>query len=477
MKSLSLIITLSFLSLQLIGVGANADVIWSGKFRFEGVSLQNPNLDDTNRNTSFGLNHLIMDPRIIAADGVEIRSRFHVLNTNLSGAPVGLVSGNQLGQVWGGDGRSGCSGQDCPPYNQAQGTATDMIQVSQLYLRWIKDYQELVIGRAPLHFGLGATYNEGNGLFDHWLTTRDLLAYRIEFGNIWVRPMLAKSAEGQPGLEDDTTEFLIHGQYDNPASALSMGIMFSKRFGNANYGQGVGDVYDSTLNPRPTLTGSWNTQLINIYLSRVLGNFKFGFEAGFMSGKTGYKVNNADGSDINIESYGLAGEAFYDLSSNFKLDAKIGLATGDDPTTPDKDESYVFHRNYDVGILLFNYALGNENADVFGTNRLTRANRHSFDGESVANTFYIAPGFHWIWNEAWALKSRLIYAKLMQARTTGMDLGLGFEFDTSIIHKPMERLELRLDLAVMAPGDAFQVNRTYKSQTAFGLMTKAAITF
>ncbi|MBX9766133.1 MAG: hypothetical protein K2X47_02590, partial [Bdellovibrionales bacterium] len=392
------------------------------------------------------------------------------------------VSGNQLGQLWGGDGRTGCSGQDCPTSNQAQGTATDMIQVSQLYLRWIKDYQELVIGRAPLHFGLGTTYNEGNGLFDHWLTTRDLLAYRVEFGNLWIRPMIAKTAEGLPGKEDDMTEFLVHGQYDNPASGLSMGIMYSKRFGEpAGYGQGAGDVYDSTLTPSPVAKGGWNTQLINIYLSRILGDFKFGFEAGFLSGKTGYQIfpngpTNA-GSDISLDSYGLAGEVFYDLSPKFKLDAKLGMATGDDPSTTDKDESFVFHRNYDVGILLFNYALGNANSNVLGTNRYTRANTHSFDGDSVANTLYFAPGFHWIWNEAWGLKGRLIYAKLMQARTTGMDTALGFEFDTSIIHKPMERLELRLDLAVMAPGNAYQVNGAFKNQTAFGLMTKAAITF
>ncbi|MBX9766141.1 MAG: hypothetical protein K2X47_02630, partial [Bdellovibrionales bacterium] len=110
MKSLKMFIPLGFLVLLLNGSYADADVIWSGKFRFEGVMLQNPNLDDTNQNTSYGLNHLIMDPRIIAADGVEIRSRFHVLNTNLSGAPSGLVSRNQLGQLWGGDGRTGCSG-------------------------------------------------------------------------------------------------------------------------------------------------------------------------------------------------------------------------------------------------------------------------------------------------------------------------------------------------------------------------------
>ena len=455
---------------------AVGDVIWSGRYRFEGVNIFNPNLDDSKRTTSYGLNHLIMDPRIIASDGIEIRSRFHVLNTGLSGA--GLVAGNQLGQVWGGESRSAnCRGQDCPPYSQAQGLTTDLIQVSQLYARWIKDYQELVIGRAPLHFGLGMVYHEGNGLFDHWLTTRDLLAYRLEFGNLWLRPMLAKTSEGSASLEDDMTEILVHGQYENPASGLAMGLMYSRRFGDANSNQSSADqdVFDPTQTGAPALARSWESQLINIYLRRVLGDFRFGFEAGFSSGKTGF-VNSA-GQDISLDAYGLAAELEYSLSQKFLVDAKIGVATGDDPSTADRNEAFTFHRNYDVGMLLFNFALGNSQANVFGNGRLTRANRHPFDGESVANTLYVAPGFHWIWNEAWGMKSRFVYAKLTQVPVPGMESDLGFEVDTSIIHKPMERMELRFDLGIMAPGNAFKVGNQFKSETAIGLMTKAAITF
>ena len=473
MKTLSLQF---FLVAVLSATTTPADVIWSGKYRFEGVSLHNPSLDDTKRTTSYGLNHLIMDPRIIASDGIEIRSRFHILNTGLSGA--GLIAGNQLGQVWGGESRStNCRGQDCPPYSQAQGLTTDLIQVSQLYARWIKDYQELVIGRAPLHFGLGMAYHEGNGLFDHWLTTRDLLAYRLEFGNLWLRPMLAKTSEGSASLEDDMTEFLIHGQYENPASGLAMGLMYTRRFGDANSNRSSADedVFDPTQSNGPALARSWESQLINIYLKRILGNFRFGFEAGFSSGKTGFVTST--GQDISLDAYGMAAELEYDLSQKFIVDAKVGIATGDDPSTADRNEGFTFHRNYDVGMLLFNFALGNSQANVFGNGRLTRASRHAFDGESVANTLYVAPGFNWIWNEAWGMKGRFFYAKLTQTPISGMDSALGFEVDTSIVHKPMERMELRLDLGVMTPGNAFKVGNLYKNETAIGLMTKAAITF
>jgi hypothetical protein len=75
------------------------------------------------------------------------------------------------------------------------------------------------------------------------------------------------------------------------------------------------------------------------------------------------------------------------------------------------------------------------------------------------------------------MNGRLVYAKLNQARVAGMGTSVGIEFDAAIVHKPMERLELRFEGGVLAPGDAFQVGGIYKNQTAFGLMTKAAITF
>src|SRR5690606_10968130 len=123
-----------------------------------------------------------------------------------------LYSNSQIGQLWGsGIGVGGTSSRDSN--SMAENQRAETIQVSQLYLTFEQEFGQLLVGRAPLHFGLGMTHNAGFGLFDHWYDTRDLVAYKVVMGNISFTPMFAKVNEGNINESDDVTDWIAHLQY------------------------------------------------------------------------------------------------------------------------------------------------------------------------------------------------------------------------------------------------------------------------
>ncbi len=77
MKSISLFV---FLSLFVTTTFAG-DISWSGRYRFEGLSLNNPGLDSSKKEKAYMLHHMILQPKIVAADGVNIYGRFDILNS------------------------------------------------------------------------------------------------------------------------------------------------------------------------------------------------------------------------------------------------------------------------------------------------------------------------------------------------------------------------------------------------------------
>ena len=67
---------------------------FSGNYRFEGFQMQNAELDSIDRDTSYILHHLYLKPKIIAADGLNIYSRFDLFNN-------GNYPNSQMGQTFG----------------------------------------------------------------------------------------------------------------------------------------------------------------------------------------------------------------------------------------------------------------------------------------------------------------------------------------------------------------------------------------
>lgn len=457
----------------------SADLTWGGIYRAEAVKLVDSELggpgDQSNK--AYLLHHLVLTPKIVAADGLTIYSRFDLFNNS------GFGLNNQAGQVFG----SGVGGATPATINDSNVTSRTQKQenlaITTLYASWIQEFGQLVVGRVPMQFGLGVAYNAGNGVFDHYIDTRDLVGYKLVMGNLYFFPMLAKVSEGNLGEEDDVNDYLLQVEYDNPDTELSLGLMYTLRVSTF----AGNDAPSAALGGTSVADGSKTTQW-SIFASQKTGDVRIGVEANLLSGDSG--VRNAGGGMISYNSYGVAAELGWEpTESKLKGVFKAGIASGDDPGTADSYEGYIFSRNYDVGMLLFNHPLGQ--ADFFRTGLVrdtsgTGAGKPSnqIDTEAISNVVYFAPSLQYQWKENMSYGGTVVYGMLnkdplqVSGTSAGTSTNLGFELDLNFTYKPYERLTWVTEAGFLFPGDAWKGgSNNFDNKFAYGLTTKAAISF
>ncbi|HEX4924870.1 MAG TPA: hypothetical protein VFV50_12325, partial [Bdellovibrionales bacterium] len=275
MKKLSLVLVASLLSsFTLISTSKAADFKWKGRYRWEGVSVRNSNLANGGASKAYMLHHLILSPEIIPADGFIITTRFDIMNN--TGA---LYRNSQMGQFLGqGPNPTGAGGttdaSNSNVLSQSQGS--DMLLINELYLTWRQEFAALEVGRKAIHFGLGMTHNSGAGEFDHWLDTKDIVGYKMIFGTLFLMPMIGKVNEGQLQTEDDVNDYMLHFQYDNKESKLSMGAFYEARIGT----NGGGNDAPGNMAGSGSVTEGWESKQLNIFVAREFEESAIGFEAG-----------------------------------------------------------------------------------------------------------------------------------------------------------------------------------------------------
>ena len=477
----------------LTGTAQAADITWGGTYRIEGVKLQNPELRDQNSDKSYLLHHLVLNPKIVAADGITIFGRLDVLNNPTFGigpnGEVTSVAGDILGN---GPGDTALNSQ-APAAEPAGGSSSNafgstqragLVSVTSLYLSWAQEFGQLVIGRAPLHFGLGTAFHAGNGLFDHFITTRDMVGYKVVIGNLFIMPIKAKFSQGSFADYADVDDYIVHVQYDNPETELSLGFLYNTRVVTGN------DAPITYLNNNNYIDGnsakrggSYSNNLMGFYFSQKATDWlRASVEMDILSGDTGLRTSNDLG--VGLNAWGIAAEFAWIPPADSKWDAllKVGLATGDDPGTKDTWEGYAFHRNYNVGMLMFNHPLGQ--ADLFRTGLVRDISKNAaseIDTEALSNAFYLAPSVGYRWRENLSYGMTLVYARLNKdplgpGFNTAMDLG--YELDLSVNYKPMERVTWITELGALLPGDAWKGGtHNYDTKMVYGIATRAAISF
>lgn len=467
-----ILIAAVFLPLNLMAFSID----WSGVYRVEGVNVKNSELDKVKRAKTYINHHLLLSPKIHAADGLTVFGRFGIFNNpNLPNSQFGDFFGDGIGSSGGG------TSDDTNTLSDTQGDQT--LRATQLYLSYTTEFMSTVIGRAPLQFGLGMTHNAGNGLFDHWYDTRDLVATKFDFGNLSLMPMYAKVSEGGIDTGDDIREYMIQMDYDNAETETAFGLFWQWRR------SGLGG-NDSATAFGSTLAGGFEGENINFYLKRGWGGFHFAVEGGFSKGKTG--TVDSSGNEVKLNGTGVAFEFDYQGSgSKWKYDLKTGFAGGDDPSTTDKFEGFFFDRNYDVGLLLFNHVLGQ--FDLFSTSLARGVDLNGSvadnagtnpDVEVLSNVIYIAPGFAYQVKDSLSLGSRLVYAFLQEdnvtinSATEKVETDVGFEVDFLLNYKPNDKFTWITEVGLLFPGKAFAGGSNgFDTDFGYGVTTKAAVSF
>ncbi|MFZ4403824.1 MAG: hypothetical protein ACOYOK_06950 [Pseudobdellovibrionaceae bacterium] len=447
---------------------------WKGGYRFEWTEIEKPQLGYTGApggSKSYILQSLYLSPKVIAADGVNIISRFEILpNTQTA------YANSQAGQIWGlGTQSSDPSLNNAKSDNQGQ----TQIRVSQAYLNINQEYGSLILGRAPFEFGLGMTYNAGNGAFDHWMDNRDIATYKFIVGDWTFAPMISRiyDVDVQRGEAMQEQSFILN--YESKDTGSVIGYMQSSR----KAPQSINDA--KTAFGGASVNGDFNLNRTNFTLGRTWSNFAFKFEAGFETGSTG--IVNSSGQNIDMNGYGLALELTVPKGkSKWDYVFKVGMATGDNPDTATY-EGYQFDRNYDVAMLLFNHRLGAKHRDFLRTSLIRSTSvdhATSIDDEAISNAIYVSPQFNYEWNDKLDLKNTITYAQLVvepntvssNIRNTQKDLG--FEWDIELAYKPQEKIQWVNQIGLLFPGKAFENgSENLSTDFTYGFASKAVISF
>ncbi|MGE0526960.1 MAG: hypothetical protein AB7G93_05040 [Bdellovibrionales bacterium] len=473
-------ITLCSLVTSLFLHSAQADIEWSGVYRIEGYHFKNPEMGGRGKELGFGLHHLVLRPKIVAGDGLTIHGQFDILNND-------RYPNSQLGQVWGSGlrdpgGAAATSAENSNVLSERQ--KADTFSVSQVYLTLTQEYGALIVGRAPLQFGLGMTHSAGRGLFDHWYDTRDLVGYKFLIGNMYILPMIGKPSEGEINRTDDVTDYMIQAAYENPETDLELGVFYQMRRAGDQGSDAPAGIGGGPLGGTGAANaGEVDARTVNLYALKDTETLRLGFEASFQSGESGVIISE---NNVGWEGFGIAAEFGYrPEGSSWQWGLNAGMATGDDPETNDKFEGFLFDRNYDVAMLMFNQPLGHY--DLFRTQLLNGTSVRDADGfvqradvETISNVIYLVPRATYVFNDRWSLENRLATGWLNTNPLSGgqkADKDLGYEWDISLSFAPRKGVVWTTQAGLLFPGSAWEGGGQYDSKFGYGLATKAAISF
>lgn len=447
---------------------------WTGHYRFEYTQIDSTTLGDPKNPKAYFLHNLVLSPRVIAADGIEVVGQFSVLaNADYPGSMAGQRFGIGVNSA-GGTAGSNVLGRNA---------ASSSLEVRQLYLSMNQEYGQLIAGRAPIEFGLGMTYNAGNGPFDLWGDTHDMVGYKFVVGNLSFMPMLGRPYAASLASGQNVTDLMIDITYDN-AETESLFAIFTQQRTSGDQSNDAGNYLGGTQ-VRP-----YNVRHVNLLIGRGWESFKFKLEAGFSDGGTGLDVG---GEEQKANGYGIVTElAFPRPNSNWDWKLRAGIVSGDNPTS-NNFEGYTLHHNYNVAFLMFNHPMGGY--DLFrtyfqrqrapgctGVACVPYANDNALDEEAVSNTIFLNPSVGYKLSDRWSLQNNFLYAQLQVNPSTvaGNDVSkdLGFEWDIAAVYTPHPRFQWVNQVGLLFPGAAWKEGNVDRDAAfTYGFQTKAAISF
>jgi hypothetical protein len=488
-RNLFSLIVFSFLvSLKAYSIGLD----WSGQFWFDNHWLNNYQLDrsrpsydnDTDfinrggayvpgvgsRNVVWYSAFLKLKPKVIVNDSVNIKSEFHV------GTPSGGFFGQGYPSAY--DARYDITGSQ---KNSANITA------QRVWANLITDFGTLELGRAPIHWGLGAVWNSGDKLFDRFQSTGDTIRLNSKFGNFWLIPSLTKVAMGRnlggamdpTGLntvqgDDDVTDVSVAAKYDNTEEDFEFGFKWNRRAGNSAQNSIV-------FNSSGLGSKRIAFNIYDFYAKKKIGRYTLSGEVPVISGSIGA----IDGArEYDYKSFALIAESTY-TSDRWLITLRAGHVPGQPSSEPvagqpagaavtaATDSTYkpiYLNRNYKLGLIMFNYniyGLGNNNPDLVGDD--TRNN--PFDA-GIVNANYVSLAPH-LKLDKWTLKWNVILGYADKTAQSGKNFYnyqqrkmynaiqnqgnfLGKEFDFGLDFQWDENVIASWDMGMWFPGSYYQ---------------------
>ncbi len=479
-----------------ISKAAYAGIEWHGLYRVEGYAINDPELDTSvARGKDYGVQTLILRPEFVAADGVYIFSQFNVMNSNAGGNNLGAVFGDGVGANGSQPGTGTSNSSAISTYEKSE----DFV-VTEFYLELKQEFGELFAGRMPINFGLGMSYSDGDGLFDHYVDTRDMVAYKIHIGNFYVMPMFGKVADTDFSGADGVNEWDLEAQYNNPDSNSQIGIFYQNRMASPAGNDTPQYAVSTTAQPNTVQADRLDIKNISVFFKKTEKNYNVGFEACQQSGNFG--VDNSAGANVKLGGFGAVLQYNYaPTTSLWGFGLKSGYATGNDPKTDNEYDGFFFNRNYHVAMLLFSQPLGRADLlhtalygrqDALGNQGSgpsnTPSTEDSADTEALSNAYFVSPSVSRKFGERWKGIATLTGAWLNNTTvvdgTPGTSLNyytvnsdLGYEVDLTADYQISKNIMWQNEVGVMLPGKAWTVDGQFKNSMTYGLLSRAAVSF
>jgi hypothetical protein len=458
-------------------VSYSYDFYWTGNYSAEGVYLSGVDLGNgTDGNKQYLNHHLFVKPEIIFYEGLSFHGGLDVLNGDDNSVP----NTSRVGQILGGNISSNQStySQDVPaPFVQRQFQKSRAVNISEAYLKYSHTSGELRFGRQPLEFGYGAFFNAGYNPFDHYYTNRDGISYKFTMGALSFNPVLNFLSDSL-GDGSQSSEFGLKFGFTVEDTGLDLGFMVLQR----HTPQSI-----NALNPVPGGEfGASKPVTYSVYFNRKLETLSYGFEALAQDGSAGA---DSAGNNISLKGFGIAAQVEWQLASKWKLSNKFGYASGNDPQDTSEVSSVAMHRNYNLGLILFNHPLGDANYDPTGTTLRGRNGSlgaayspdRTVDTDSISNAKYLAPSLDYRVNRKWKLNTTVVMAWLNETNVApgGGEVSsyLGTELDFTFDYQPTENIIISTTAAYFAPGGAFEGAGAFSADNSFGVTTRLGVTF
>ena len=467
------------------------EIDWSGQFWSEFNFVHNYTLDSTgaglsidnarlngqgyyipaggNRNATFQSLFLRLTPKVVVNDNVILKSEWWV------GDPIFGMFGNGLPQT----------------SDQTQHYSTfsrgSLISAQRFWGEFISDFGTIQVGRVPLQWGLGVVWNSGDALWSRYMSTGDAIRWIAKFGSFTFAPSMIvptigntiagsctvigqNCTPGQTGA-GGVVDYSLVVKYESAEEDFEGGLNVIKRLG------GVSQDPNSSL----TANGrtSRNILTYDLYAKKKFNQFSVGAElpigTGLVAGTT-YK------------GLGFAGELGWKASEDWNVLMKFGYASGQAHANADGSlgsfDSFYFHPNYHLGMIMFNYQLAQFHRPQTTNSRapggLPQAQLGSPYDNPIVNAQYIALSTQYKANEQWSIRPSLIYAVAPQAAKAGQAFynywsrqvtaantatrdqskSLGLELDLGVTFQWDDHFMITWDNGVYLPGKFYAFSGT-----------------
>jgi hypothetical protein len=488
---------------------------WSGQFRTEAHYLRNYSMDSSDIG-------VIDDPIRTNAGGYYIpgggasAAQFQTLFLRLN--PKLVVNDNIYikSEWWFGDPVFGFFGDSAPlTKDQSQYYSTQSrgatVSAQRLWADFLTDIGTVQVGRAPLHWGLGVFWNGGEGLWDRYMSTGDVIRLVSKFGAFSVTPSLVKYSGGNNvggachvalggtcnvivgggGISDYSLMF----KYENADEDFEGGVNFVKRIAGAAQDPGAGFLGIGTVSDTAQKPVGMNFNTWDIFGRKKFGRVSLAGELPIVTGDLG---------GLDYKTFALAFEANWKITDAWETSLKTGHAPGQanilgNSPSDNRYKAFYFNPGYRLGLLMFNYALEHfAGPNLLNSSLAGREDLQSPFDSSIVNANYINLGGSYQVDK-WNFHAAFIYAKALETAKVGENFfnhrerkflanaanvdqssSLGWEMDYGTTFQWDDNFQFGADLGWFFPGDFFKFSNTTTdnaTSSVFAAVVRAGVAF